>query len=51
MVKHFMECSVSIVMGQLAAGDGTVNHPIYSAVPHYNDDKLKRRPVMCQCVN
>ena len=29
--------------GATGAGDGTINHAIYSAVPHYNDGKLKRR--------
>ena len=29
--------------GATGAGDGTITHAIYSAVPHYNDKKLKRR--------
>ena len=29
--------------GKTGAGDGTVKHALYSAVPHYNDDKLIRR--------
>ena len=29
--------------GATGSGDGTMTHPIYSAVPHYNDEKLKRR--------
>ena len=29
--------------GATGAGDGTIKHPIYSAVPHYNDAKLLRR--------
>ncbi|MFQ3332805.1 MAG: mono/diheme cytochrome c family protein [Thalassomonas sp.] len=29
--------------GATGAGDGTITHAIYSAVPHYNDEKLKRR--------
>ena len=29
--------------GVNGAGGGTVNHPIYSAVPHYNDKKQIRR--------
>ena len=29
--------------GATGAGDGTIKHAIYSAVPHYNDGKLKRR--------
>jgi mono/diheme cytochrome c family protein len=29
--------------GATGAGDGTITHAIYSAVPHYNDDKLLRR--------
>lgn len=29
--------------GATGAGDGTMTHPIYSAVPHYNDSKLLRR--------
>ena len=30
--------------GATGAGDGTITHAIYSAVPHYNDAKLNRRP-------
>ena len=29
--------------GATGSGDGTITHAIYSAVPHYNDEKLKRR--------
>ncbi len=29
--------------GKNGVGDGTVKHAVYSAVPHYNDDKLIRR--------
>jgi len=29
--------------GETGTGDGTINHAIYSAVPHYNDEKLLRR--------
>ena len=29
--------------GATGAGDGTVKHAVYSAVPHYNDEKLLRR--------
>ena len=29
--------------GQNGAGGGTINHPVYSAVPHYNDNKTERR--------
>ena len=29
--------------GATGTGDGTITHAIYSAVPHYNDEKLKRR--------
>jgi len=29
--------------GATGAGDGTITHAIYSAVPHYNDGKLNRR--------
>ncbi len=29
--------------GEFGAGGGTITHPIYSAVPHYNDDKQLRR--------
>lgn len=35
--------------GATGSGDGTVTHPIYSAVPHYNDDKLKRRCDVPMC--
>ena len=29
--------------GQNGAGGGSITHPIYSAVPHYNDNKMQRR--------
>ncbi len=29
--------------GQNGAGGGTITHPVYSAVPHYNDNKQIRR--------
>jgi len=29
--------------GDMGAGGGTITHPIYSAVPHYNDSKSIRR--------
>tara|TARA_B100001142_G_scaffold6323_1_gene6424 strand:+ start:866 stop:1450 length:585 start_codon:yes stop_codon:yes gene_type:complete len=29
--------------GASGAGGGSITHPIYSAVPHYNDNKTKRR--------
>ena len=29
--------------GATGTGDGTIKHAIYSAVPHYNDEKLLRR--------
>ena len=29
--------------GPDGAGGGSITHPIYSAVPHYNDNKQKRR--------
>lgn len=29
--------------GATGAGDGTITHAVYSAVPHYNDSKLLRR--------
>ena len=29
--------------GENGAGDGTIMHPVYSAIPAYNDDKLIRR--------
>ncbi len=35
--------------GKTGAGDGTVMHALYSAVPHYNDDKLKRRCGVPMC--
>jgi hypothetical protein len=35
--------------GKTGAGDGTIKHPIYSAVPHYNDAKLKRRCDVPMC--
>tara|TARA_B100000900_G_scaffold69732_1_gene54954 strand:- start:8451 stop:9023 length:573 start_codon:yes stop_codon:yes gene_type:complete len=30
--------------GELGAGGGSITHPIYSAIPHYNDNKSIRRP-------
>ena len=35
--------------GATGAGDGSVQHPIYSAVPHYNDSKLLRRCGVPMC--
>ena len=35
--------------GATGAGDGTMTHAIYSAVPHYNDEKLKRRCGLPMC--
>ena len=35
--------------GATGAGDGTITHALYSAVPHYNDDKLKRRCDVPMC--
>ena len=35
--------------GATGAGDGTMTHAIYSAVPHYNDGKLKRRCGLPMC--
>ena len=29
--------------GSNGAGGGSITHPLYSAVPHYNDNKQKRR--------
>ena len=29
--------------GEFGAGGGSITHPIYSAIPHYNDGKLLRR--------
>ena len=29
--------------GEYGAGGGSVTHPVYSAVPYYNDDKMLRR--------
>ena len=29
--------------GQNGAGGGSITHPLYSAVPHYNDNKMQRR--------
>ena len=29
--------------GETGAGDGTIKHAVYSAVPHYNDEKSLRR--------
>ena len=43
-----MECSVSIVMENSVHGGGSIHHPVYSAVPHYNDGKMLRRP---ECSN
>ena len=30
--------------GENGAGGGTIQHPLYSAIPSYNDDKQQRRP-------
>lgn len=30
--------------GEFGAGGGSINHPVYSAVPHYNDGNMLRRP-------
>ena len=35
--------------GATGAGDGTMTHAIYSAVPHYNAGKLKRRCGLPMC--
>ena len=35
--------------GETGAGDGTMTHAIYSAVPHYNDSKLLRRCKLPMC--
>ena len=35
--------------GKNGAGGGTVKHALYSAVPHYNDNKLKRRCGVPMC--
>ena len=35
--------------GKTGAGDGTVKHAVYSAVPHYNDSKLLRRCNLPMC--
>ncbi|MBC8266583.1 MAG: cytochrome c [Flavobacteriales bacterium] len=35
--------------GKTGAGDGTVMHALYSAVPHYNDNKLLRRCNLPMC--
>jgi hypothetical protein len=35
--------------GATGAGGGSVNHPIYSAVPHYNDSNLLRRCGVPMC--
>jgi len=35
--------------GETGSGDGTIKHAIYSAVPHYNDAKLKRRCGVPMC--
>ena len=35
--------------GATGAGDGTMKHAIYSAVPHYNDSKLLRRCNLPMC--
>tara|TARA_B000000557_G_scaffold108345_1_gene87764 strand:- start:36 stop:608 length:573 start_codon:yes stop_codon:yes gene_type:complete len=29
--------------GEYGAGGGSITHPVYSAIPHYNDDELLRR--------
>jgi mono/diheme cytochrome c family protein len=29
--------------GQNGAGGGSITHPVYSAVPHYNDNQMQRR--------
>ena len=29
--------------GEFGAGGGSITHPIYSAIPHYNDGKMLRR--------
>lgn len=30
--------------GEFGAGGGSIGHPVYSAIPHYNDGKMLRRP-------
>ena len=30
--------------GEFGAGGGSIGHPVYSAIPHYNDAKMLRRP-------
>tara|TARA_B110001454_G_scaffold150730_1_gene140069 strand:- start:1800 stop:2381 length:582 start_codon:yes stop_codon:yes gene_type:complete len=35
--------------GKTGAGDGTVKHAVYSAVPYYNDSKLLRRCKLPMC--
>ena len=35
--------------GATGTGDGTITHALYSAVPHYNDRKLKRRCDLPMC--
>ena len=30
--------------GEFGAGGGSIDHPVYSAIPHYNDGKMLRRP-------
>ena len=35
--------------GKTGAGDGTMKHAIYSAVPHYNDSKTLRRCDLPMC--
>ena len=35
--------------GKTGAGDGTIKHPPYTGVPHYNDSKLKRRCGLPMC--
>ena len=35
--------------GATGTGDGTMTHAIYSAVPHYNDGRLKRRCGLPMC--
>tara|TARA_B100000780_G_scaffold62811_1_gene40817 strand:- start:5739 stop:6329 length:591 start_codon:yes stop_codon:yes gene_type:complete len=29
--------------GEFGAGGGSITHPVYSAIPHYNDSKMLRR--------
>ena len=35
--------------GENGAGGGSITHPIYSVVPHYNDNKLLRRCDLPMC--